>query len=67
MKIKYLNKLTAENFTTRLKQANLAPKGDIADFVKETDFDDKLKTLDKKFTPNKSKQYHLKISKKNTR
>ena len=33
------SKLTAENFTARLKQAKLATKGDIADFVK--DFDDK--------------------------
>ena len=32
------NKLMAENVTSRLKQANLATKGDIADFVK--DFDD---------------------------
>ena len=36
------NKLTAKYFTTRLKQATLATKGDIADFVKKTDFD-KLK------------------------
>ena len=28
------NKLTAENFIARLKQASLATKGDIADFVK---------------------------------
>ena len=27
------NKLTAENFTARLKQENLATKGDIADFA----------------------------------
>ena len=37
------NKLTAENFTTRLKQANLASNNDIANFVKKTDFDNKLK------------------------
>ena len=29
------NKLTAENFTARLKQANLASKNDIANFVKK--------------------------------
>ena len=32
------NNLTAENFTARLKQANLATKDDISDFLKETDF-----------------------------
>ena len=31
------NKLTSENFTARLKQANLASKSDIFDFVKKTD------------------------------
>ena len=30
------NKLTSENFTARLKQANLASKNDIANFVKKT-------------------------------
>ena len=37
------NKLAPENVTERLKQANLATKGDIADFAKKTDFDNKLK------------------------
>ena len=32
------NKLTAENFTARSKQAKLATKGDIADFVKYRKF-----------------------------
>ena len=36
------NKLTAEKFTAKLKQANLATKGDIADFIKKANFD-KLK------------------------
>ena len=36
------NKLTAENFTARLAQANLASKSNITNFVKKTDFDDKL-------------------------
>ena len=48
------NKFTAENFTPRLKQANVATKDDIADFVKKTDFDDKLQKLNKKVTSNKS-------------
>ena len=30
------NKLTSEYFTARLKQANLASKSDIANFVKNT-------------------------------
>ena len=54
---KYINtpefyKLTAEDFVARLAQANLGSKSDIANFVKKTDFDDKLKKLNKKL--NKS-------------
>ena len=49
------NNLAAENFTARLKQSNLANKGDIAYFFKKIDFDDKLKKLNKKVTANKSK------------
>ena len=37
------NKFTAENFAARLTQANLAGKGNITNFVKMADFDDKLK------------------------
>ena len=37
-------KLTAENFTARFKQANIATKGDFADFVKK--INNKLKKLD---------------------
>ena len=40
------NKLTAENFTARLTQANLVTK---------TDFDAKLKSLNKKINANKTK------------
>ena len=36
------NKLMVDNFAVRLAQVNVATKGDIADFVKETDFDNKL-------------------------
>ena len=50
------NKLTAENFTARLKQANLATIVDIDNFVKKTDFDDELKNLNKKFNSNKYKK-----------
>ena len=35
------SKLTADNFTARLKQAKLATKDDIADFVKKVDFNEK--------------------------
>ena len=40
------NKLTAENFTARLKQANLLTK---------TDFDKKLTSFNRKITSNKTK------------
>ena len=42
------NKLTAENIAARLKQANFAGKSDIANLVNKTDFDKKLKYLNKK-------------------
>ena len=35
----------AEIFALRLKQANLASKSDIANFVNKIDFDDKLKDV----------------------
>ena len=37
------NKLTVENFAARSAQANFGSKNDIVNFVKQTDFDDKLK------------------------
>ena len=49
------SKLTSENFSARLNQVNLASKGDIANFVNKTDFDNKLKNLNKKITSNKTK------------
>ena len=42
------NKLTAENFAARLKQANLVTK---------TDFDDKLKSITQKINSNKTFTY----------
>ena len=39
------NKLTAENFAARLKQANLACKSDIANFEYKTDFDNQIKNV----------------------
>ena len=49
------NKVTANNFASRLAQVNLSSKTDIANLVKKTDFDDKLKILNKKVTSNKTK------------
>ena len=39
----------------RLAQENLASKSGIANLVKKTDFDDKLKNLNKNVTSNKTK------------
>ena len=56
------NKLTSENFAARLAQSNFVSKYDVAALVKETDFHDKLKNLDKKVTSNKTK--HAEANKK---
>ena len=42
------DKLISENSAARLKQVKVATKSDIANFVNNTDFDDKLKYLNKK-------------------
>ena len=39
------NKVTSENFATRLTQANLASKSEIANFLNKTDFHNKLKDV----------------------
>ena len=57
---KKFNRLLAENYTASLKQANLATKSDIDDFVEKTGFDDKLRNLNKKVTSNKKKQVEIK-------
>ena len=49
------NKLTQYNFTARLVQANLASKNYFANFVKRTNFDDKLQNINKNVTSNKTK------------
>ena len=49
------NKLTSDNLTARLKQANLGIKNDFANFVKKKDFHDKLKSSNEKVTWNKTK------------
>ena len=54
------NKLMSQNFAARLAQANLASKNGIAALVKTTEFDDKLKDLNKKVTSNKTKRIEAK-------
>ena len=49
------NKLTSENFVATLKQANLAGKSDIANFVNKTDFHNKLSGFNKRINSNKTK------------
>ena len=51
--------MAEDNFTVRLARAKLAAKDDIADFVKETDFYNELKNLNKKVTLKKTK--HLPV------
>ena len=48
-------KLTAENVPARLEQANLASKSDIVNFLKKTDFENKLKDV----TSNKNELHEL--------
>ena len=49
------NKLTKYTFTARLVQTNLASKNYFANFVKRTNFDDKLQNINKNVTSNKTK------------
>ena len=55
-------KLTEENFAARLGQANLAIKSDIANFANKTDFDKKLKSLNKKLLQIKQNMCLLKMN-----
>ena len=51
------NKLTAESFTARLAQANLASKSDIANFVKKTDLNkNKLNEISEKVKGRSTKR-----------
>ena len=49
------NKLTSANFAARLTQGNLTSKNDVAVLVKKTDFDKKLKNLNKNVTSNNTR------------
>ena len=51
-----------ENFDERLIQEKSAAKYDIADFIKETYFDEKLINVNRKVTSNKAK--HVRAEKK---
>ena len=51
---KKFNKLTVDIYAVTLAQANLATKADIDYLVEKTDFDDKLKYLNKNFNSNKT-------------
>ena len=50
------NKLTAKNVTARLAQTNLASENDIANFLRNTGFYDKLKSFNERIASNKTKQ-----------
>ena len=50
-----------DNLDARLKQANIT-KSNIDHFVEKTDFCDKLKYLNKKFTSNKTKHVEKKLT-----
>ena len=56
--------MTEDNVAARLAQTKLATKDDIADFIKETDFDQKIKNLNKEVTSNKTK--YVRVEKKLT-
>ena len=56
-----LHKLESENFAVRLKEAKLAAKKDIADFIKKEDSNKKLKNTNKKVNSNKTRHIGLQI------
>ena len=60
--MKLEKKLTAESFAAKLAQVNLAKKNHIAVLVKMTDFDNKVKKLNKKVTSIKTK--HVEVEQK---
>ena len=60
--MKLEKKLIAESFAAKLAQVNLARKNLIAVLVKMTNFDNKVKKLNKKVTSNKTK--HVEVEQK---
>ena len=55
------------NVDLRLKQANLASKNDIANFVNKTDFDNQLLSFNKSINSNKTKRVLVEMNSKNYR
>ena len=51
----YYNKFAKDIVDAKIKQAKLASKDDIADFVKEAYFEDKQININQKITLNKTK------------
>ena len=47
--------MNSKKFCSKISTSKLASKNDIAHFLGLTDFDDKLKNLNKKITSNKTK------------
>ena len=56
-----ISQLTADNFAARLVQRKLVTKDDIADLVKEANFDNKLKNINKEVASNKAKHVKAEI------
>ena len=56
---KEFNKLKANNLTATLKPVKLASENDFANFVNETDFDNKLLSFNKRINSNKQNMYLL--------
>ena len=52
----------AETFANKLKQTNLASKSNITDFVRNTDFDNKLKNISKTVIEAEKKKKKIKWS-----
>ena len=49
------NKLTSENFATRLKEAKLSARDDIDDLIKKTNFDEKVTNINRNVTWKKTR------------
>ena len=58
------NKLTADNFHARLKEADLTSKKNIADFLKKTDLGDWKNKNDNNNNVTSNKSKHVKSKKK---
>ena len=54
------NELTSEYFAVRVKQADLGSKNYIADLIRKTDFDEKLRKISNNVTLNKTRHKTLK-------